>query len=64
MGVFNPSAGLRDIRFGLALNYAIAPNWSLTGGLSLSRLLGDAKDSPIVRDRSSISGVVSTNYRF
>ena len=62
--VFNPSAGLRDIRFGVALNYTIAPNWSLTGGVSLNRLLGDAKDSPIVRDRSSVSGVVSTSYRF
>ena len=61
---FNPSAGLRDVRFGVALNYAIAPNWSLTGGLSVSRLLGDAKDSPIVRDRSSVTGVVSTSYRF
>lgn len=62
--VFSPSAGLRDVRVGVALNYTIAPNWSLTGGLSLNRLLGDAKDSPIVRDRSSISGVVSTSYRF
>lgn len=61
---FNPSAGLRDVRFGVALNYAIAPNWSLIGGLSFNRLLGDVKDSPIVRERSSVTGVVSTSYRF
>jgi outer membrane scaffolding protein for murein synthesis (MipA/OmpV family) len=61
---FTPSAGLRDIRIGVALSYALAPSWTVTGGLSLTRLLGDARNSPIVRETSALSGAVSASYRF
>lgn len=61
---FTPSAGLRDLRFGVALSYALAPSWTVTGGLSLTRLLGDARNSPVVRETSSLSGAVTASYRF
>lgn len=61
---FTPSAGLRDLRFGVAIRYALAPSWTVSGGLSLTRLLGDARNSPIVPETSSLSGTVTASYRF
>jgi len=37
---------------------------TVTGAVSLSALQGDAKNSPIVRERSSVTGVVAVSYRF
>ena len=61
---YSTGAGLRDVRLNLGLAYAVAPSWTLTGRLSLTQLLGDAKDSPLVRERSSFSGAVTASYRF
>ena len=40
------------LRIGLAgsLSYRLTPTWSITGLVGVSRLTGDAKDSPIVND--------------
>ena len=58
------SAGLRDVRANAALTYLVTPSVSVTTAVSASSLLGDAKDSPLVRQRNSVGGLVSVLYRF
>lgn len=61
---FTPGAGLRDVRLGASLIYRVTPTWSLAGSVTYSELLGDAKRSPIVRDKNALSAVVALGYRF
>jgi outer membrane scaffolding protein for murein synthesis (MipA/OmpV family) len=49
---YKADAGFKDVDFGVRANY-ITPwskNWGILGSLRYSRLLGDAKDSPLVDD--------------
>jgi outer membrane protein len=62
--VYSLDAGVRDVRSKLALTYSIDKTTSVTAALATSSLLGEAKDSPIVRKRSSGSGVVAVTYAF
>jgi MipA family protein len=57
-------AGLRDVRTNVSVTYFISSDWSATGGLSLSSLQGDAKNSPIVRERAPLTGLLALGYRF
>ena len=61
---YDAGAGLRDVRANASLNYFITPQWTLTGVLSAGALQGDAKASPIVRERYPLSGVAALGYRF
>ena len=61
---YTAGAGLRDVRTNLSLNYFVTPQWTVTGAVSLSALQGDAKNSPVVRQRSSATGVAALSYRF
>jgi len=45
---------LHDLRVGVAFSY----------GLAATHLLGDAKDSPIVPETSSLSGGMTASYWF
>jgi outer membrane protein len=62
--VYTPSDGLRDVRLNGSLFYIIDPRWSLMSIVGVTRLVGDAADSPIVRDRTSLSGFIGARYRF
>jgi MipA family protein len=62
--VYEPGAGLRDIRLGSSLTYIINRDWAATLAVSASSLQGDAKDSPIVRERHPVTGVLAIGYRF
>jgi outer membrane protein len=62
--VYTPSAGLRDVRINTSLTYRVTERIGITGAVSLSSLQGDAKDSPIVRRRSSANGVLAVSYAF
>jgi MipA family protein len=62
--VYEPSAGLRDVRLTGSLFYSIDPRWSLIGSLAATRLVGDAAASPIVRDKTAFSGLFGARYRF
>ncbi len=61
---YTAGSGARDVRANLALTYSIAPKISVTAALYATRLLADAKDSPLTRKRSAESGVVAINYAF
>ena len=61
---YRPGAGFRDVRATASLNYFVNRQWAVTGAVSASALQGDAKRSPIVRDRSPVMGVLAVTYEF
>ena len=64
---FNADEDFKDVTFGGSLSYHFLENWSATAGGTYTRLLGDAKDSPVVEDRGDedqIFGGLLVNYRF
>jgi outer membrane protein len=62
--VYSAGAGFRDARASALLSYSIDPRMTVTTVLGVTRLLGDAKDSPLTRKRTSASGVLAFNYAF
>ncbi len=62
--VYSPGAGFRDVRVNASLTYSIDARWSLTGGVTVSSLQGDARDSPIVFEPTPVSGVLVLSYNF
>ena len=48
---FDADAGFRDVRLSLMAIQSLSLNWHIAAGAVYSRLLGDAKDSPVVSDR-------------
>lgn len=50
---FDAEGGFKDIGFNLGMGYRMTDTWRLQAIASLSRLLGDAADSPVVDDEGS-----------
>ncbi len=61
---YTPDAGWRDVGVNVGLNYALTDTWSLGGGMGLTRLVGDAADSPISKENSALAGFAGVTYRF
>jgi len=61
---YTPGAGLRDARANLALTHQINARTAVTAVLSSSTLLGDAKNSPLVRQQTTVNGVLGLTYGF
>lgn len=60
-------AEFKDVGVGALLQYNITDNWGVLGVLQYTRLLGDAKDSPVVDDEgdpNQFVGGLIVNYRF
>ncbi len=64
LGQYKPSAGFKDASVRLAVSYDVNKNWSVTGAVGASRLLGDAADSPLVKRKTQLQGVVGVVYAF
>jgi MipA family protein len=64
LAAYTPSAGLRDARFGVTLMHRWSPQVSLMLSASITRLLGDAGDSPVVRDKGYPSFIGGVTYSF
>ncbi|MFM2398088.1 MAG: hypothetical protein RL341_245 [Pseudomonadota bacterium] len=62
--IYSPGAGMRDVRLGVNYLYLFSREISLNAGLTASQLLGDAKDSPLARSASGVSGRIGMSYRF
>jgi MipA family protein len=62
--IYSPGAGLRDVRLGVNYMYMFSREISLMAGLRAYQLLGDAKDSPLVRSTNGVSGQLGVAYRF
>lgn len=61
---YSPGAGFRNLQAGVSMNHVFAQRWFLIGGLSVGRLVGDAADSPIVRDRTHVGGFAALAYQW
>lgn len=61
---YRPGFGLRDVRANASLSYQITPSVSVLTTLSVSSLQGDAKDSPLTRQATSVTGVAAVSYEF
>lgn len=57
-------SGLRNGRVNASLTYIVSPSVWLTAGLTANTLLGDAADSPLVRKKTSVSGLLAAAYAF
>jgi outer membrane protein len=61
---YAPAGGLRDVQLGARWNWALTPGWMLTSGLQATRLLGSAKDSPLVKRPTDVTLSSALAYRF
>ncbi len=64
---FDADAGFKDVGLNLGLTYDLIQNWQVGARASYTRLLGDAKDSPVTDDEGSANQFFAgllINYRF
>ena len=67
LNTFNADEGFKDVALDASLTYQFAGNWSTTGSLKFTRLLGDAADSPVTDDagdENQLFGGLLINYSF
>lgn len=64
LGHYRPDGGVQDVRLGVRWNWALSPNWMLTTGAHATRLVGDAKASPLVERATNVSVSTALAYRF
>lgn len=61
---YSASAGFQRVDLNLTARYALTPHWFLYGEVGLGQLIGDAADSPIVRDKTQSTFALFLGYRF
>ena len=62
---YDPGAGLKSVDFEVGVIYLLADGrWALNAQAGYSQLLGDAADSPIVKDAGRFSGGLFLSWRF
>lgn len=65
--VYTAGQGIKDVGANIGLNYRLTDHWMIAATGGYTRLLGDAKDAPLVRFRGSPDqwqGGVFVAYRF
>jgi outer membrane protein len=53
LAAYSPTGGVKDVGIDATLTYVVDENWSVSGVASVSQLLGDFADSPVVDQRGS-----------
>jgi len=53
LAAFSPEAGLTGLSLSTVISASLTPGWSLTALFSVTRLIGDAADSPIIKIRGT-----------
>ena len=61
---YDAESGFKSVDFRFGVIYLFAENWAVNARGGYSRLLGDAADSPIVKDDGRFSGGLFLSYRF
>jgi outer membrane protein len=61
---FAPGGGLQDVHVGVRWNWDWAPSWMLTTNLEARRLLGSARNSPLVERPANLTASTAVAYRF
>lgn len=50
---YQAEGGIKDVGVGADLDYSFNQSWGITGSLGYKRLVGDAADSPLVKDEGT-----------
>ena len=61
---YRPDGGLKDVHAGVRWNWALSPSWMLTSSVQASRLVGDARRSPLVERPNNVTVSTAFAYRF
>ena len=61
---YAPGGGIRDVYVGAGWNWALSPAWIVSSGARVSRLLGEARNSPLVQRPTNVSVSTGLAYRF
>ena len=61
---YDARGGLHALRFGIGAAYRIDERWNVFARLGTARLVGDAEESPITRERTQNLAAVFASYRF
>ena len=61
---YAPGSGVQDVYLGARWNWALSPNWMLASGARVTRLQGDARNSPLVQRSTNFSISSGLAYRF
>ncbi|PWF54552.1 MipA/OmpV family protein [Massilia glaciei] len=62
--VYLPQGGLKDVYLGARWNWTFNAEWLLTSGFKLTRLQGDARNSPLVERPNNATVSTALAYRF
>jgi outer membrane scaffolding protein for murein synthesis (MipA/OmpV family) len=61
---YDAQAGIKRVDVKASVTYMMTENWLVTGAAGAGFLMGDAKDSPIVRNDVQPFGMIGLTYRF
>jgi outer membrane scaffolding protein for murein synthesis (MipA/OmpV family) len=61
---YSPKGGIKDVHVGVRWNWALSPSWLLTSQVQATRLMGSAKDSPLVERPTNLTVSTAIAYRF
>jgi outer membrane scaffolding protein for murein synthesis (MipA/OmpV family) len=61
---YDAKAGIMRVDVKASVTYMMTENWLVTGAAGAGFLLGDAKDSPVVKDDVQPFGMLGVAYRF
>lgn len=61
---YTPGSGMKNAFLGLRGEWDFSDRWFLTGDVGVTRLLGDAADSPLVEEETAPSVSIGVGYRF
>ncbi|MCV0424281.1 MAG: MipA/OmpV family protein [Roseibium sp.] len=67
LAAYSASGGVKDVSLGATASFNLTERWGIVGRAQYSRLLGDAADSPIVKQEGSadqFSGGLGISYSF
>jgi outer membrane protein len=67
LSTYDADDGFKDVGVNASLTYKFAGNWSTTGILRYTRLVGDAADSPVtddVGDENQVFAALLINFSF
>ena len=60
---YRPGGGVKDVGAGIGFISALGTSWIAFGGVSYTRLLGDAQDSPLTRQNHDVSATVGLAWK-
>ncbi|WP_103035655.1 MipA/OmpV family protein [Castellaniella caeni] len=61
---YHPDSGVKDVSARVSLSYAASERFSLTSLVGTSRLVGEAADSPMVRQKTQFQTLLGGSYTF